>query len=171
MSVLIKGMDEIPEDGTVFTVMHDNGRVYIKRACTYGYSMELVKLPESHGRLVDADELIADMINGIRAGNLEEGYERYQNINNVDDCVNCVRYADTVIEAEGERRMTIKFKFTATIEALDAVRRCDEDCISRRAVKKKLEQNFAYMRAFGVDRCMNLIDEIPAVETESKWIS
>ena len=62
----------------------------------------LVELPESHGRLVDADELIADMINGIRAGNLEEGYERYQNINNVDDCVNCVRYADTVIEAEGE---------------------------------------------------------------------
>ena len=102
MSVLIKGMEEIPEDGTVFTVMHDNGRVYIKRACSYGYSMELVKLPESHGRLVDADGLIADMINGIRAGNLEEGYERYQNINNVDDCVNCVRYADTVIEAEGE---------------------------------------------------------------------
>ena len=62
----------------------------------------LVELPESHGRLVDADGLIADMINGIRAGNLEEGYERYQNINNVDDCVNCVRYADTVIEAEGE---------------------------------------------------------------------
>ena len=54
-------------------------------------------------RLIDADELIADMINGIRAGNLEEGYERYQNINNVDDCVNCVRYADTVIEADGER--------------------------------------------------------------------
>ena len=56
-----------------------------------------------YGSAVDwADELIADMINGIRAGNLEEGYERYQNINNVDDCVNCVRYADTVIEAEGE---------------------------------------------------------------------
>ena len=56
-----------------------------------------------YGSAVDwADELIADMINGIRAGNLEEGYERYQNINNVDDCVNYVRYADTVIEAEGE---------------------------------------------------------------------
>lgn len=63
----------------------------------------LVKLPESHGRLIDADELEADMINGIRAGNLEEGYERYQNINDVDDCVDYVRYADTVVEAEGER--------------------------------------------------------------------
>lgn len=57
------------------------------------------------------------------------------------------------------------------IEALDAVRRCDEDCISRRAVKEKLKQNLTYMRAFGVERCMNLIDEIPAVETEPKWIS
>lgn len=62
----------------------------------------LVEVPTSHGRLIDADELEADMINGIRAGNLEEGYERYQNINDVDDCVDYVRYADTVIEADGE---------------------------------------------------------------------
>ena len=48
---------------------------------------------------------------------------------------------------------------------------CDGDCISRRVAKKKLEQNLAYMRAFGVDRCLELIDEIPAVETEPKWIS
>ena len=46
-----------------------------------------------------------------------------------------------------------------------------DDCISRRAVKEKLKQNLTYMRAFGVDRCINLIDEIPAVETEPKWIS
>lgn len=62
----------------------------------------LIEVPTPHGRLIDADELYADMINGIRAGNLEEGYERYQNINDVDDCVDYVRYADTVIEAEGE---------------------------------------------------------------------
>lgn len=102
MSVLIKGMDEIPEDGAVLVVRHDNGKVYIKHACTFGYSNELVRLPESHGRLIDADELKTDMINGIRAGNLEEGYERYRNINDIDDCVDYVRYADTVIEAEGE---------------------------------------------------------------------
>lgn len=46
-----------------------------------------------------------------------------------------------------------------------------DDCISRRAVKEKLKQNLTYMRAFGVDRCLELIDEIPAVETEPKWIS
>lgn len=91
MAILIKGMDEIPEDGAVLVVRHDNGKAYIKHACTYGYSMELVKLPESHGRLIDADELYADMINGISAGNLD-----------VYDCADCVRYADTVIEAEGE---------------------------------------------------------------------
>jgi len=58
MSVLIKGMDEMPEDGAVLVVMHDKGKVYIKHACTYGYSMELVKLPETHGRLIDADALV-----------------------------------------------------------------------------------------------------------------
>lgn len=46
-----------------------------------------------------------------------------------------------------------------------------DDCISRRVAKKKLEQNLTYMRAFGVDRCLEIIDEIPAVEPESKWIS
>ena len=45
MDILIKGMDEIPEDGAVLVVRHDNGKAYIKHACTYGYSMELVKLP------------------------------------------------------------------------------------------------------------------------------
>ena len=52
------------------------------------------------------------------------------------------------------------------IEALDAVRCCDEDCISRRATKKKLEQNLTYMRAFGVDTCLGLIDELPATQPE-----
>ena len=102
MSILIKGMNRLPEEGAVFTIQYYNGKAYIKRCCSYQDRMELVELPESHGRLIDADELEADMINGIRAGNLEEGYERYQNINDVDDCVDCVRYADTVIEAEGK---------------------------------------------------------------------
>lgn len=46
MGVYIKGMDEIPEDGAALVVMHDaNGKAYIKYACTYGYSMELVNVP------------------------------------------------------------------------------------------------------------------------------
>ena len=36
MSVLIKGMNEMPEDGAVLVVRHDdNGKAYIKFACTY----------------------------------------------------------------------------------------------------------------------------------------
>lgn len=45
-----------------------------------------------------------------------------------------------------------------------------DDCISRRAAKEKLKQNFTYMRAFGVDRCLEIIDEIPAVKSEPKWV-
>ena len=60
----------------------------------------LVEVPTPHGRLIDADVLEREMTNGIKAGNLEEGYEDFANINNVDDCVDCVRYADTIIEAE-----------------------------------------------------------------------
>ena len=86
MSVLIKGMDEIPEDGAVLVVMHDNGKAYIKHACTYGYSMELVKLPETHGRLIDVDEICFSMTNGIDQDIAEEA----------------IRESTTVIEAEGE---------------------------------------------------------------------
>ena len=62
----------------------------------------LVEVPEPHGDLIDRDILEQELRNGIKAGNLEEGYENYANINSVDDCVECVRYADIVIEAEGE---------------------------------------------------------------------
>ncbi len=62
----------------------------------------LVSVPEPHGDLIDRDILEQEFRNGIKAGNLEEGYEHYANINSMDDCVECVRYADTVIEAEGE---------------------------------------------------------------------
>ena len=61
----------------------------------------LVEVPEPHGDLIDRDILEQELINGIRAGNYEEGYEHYAHINNMDDCVECVMYADTVIEAEG----------------------------------------------------------------------
>lgn len=59
-------------------------------------------LPEHHGRLGDLDALEKDMINGIKAGNYEDGYDYYSHINNMDDCVECVKYADTIIEADKE---------------------------------------------------------------------
>ena len=86
MSVLIKGMDEIPEDRAVLVVMHDNGKAYIKHACTYGYSMELVKLPDTHGRLIDADALDYKLGSSDR-----DIYVKYT-----------LEEEPTVIEAEGE---------------------------------------------------------------------
>lgn len=59
-------------------------------------------LPKGHGRLGDLDALETEMVNGIHAGNYEEGYEEYGHINNMDDCVECVKYADTIIEADKE---------------------------------------------------------------------
>lgn len=57
-------------------------------------------LPNGYGRLGDLDALEKEIVNGIKAGNYEEGYETFAHINNMDDCVDCVRYADTIIEAD-----------------------------------------------------------------------
>ena len=54
-------------------------------------------------RLGDLDELEKDMKNGIMAGLLEEGYERYTRIFNVADCIELVNCADTIIKADKER--------------------------------------------------------------------
>ena len=87
MSVLIRDMDEIPEDGAVLVVKHDDdGKAYIKYAGVMGYHMELVALPEKHGRLIDADEICFSMTNGT----------------DQDIAGEAVREAPTVIEAEGE---------------------------------------------------------------------
>ena len=88
---------------------------------------------------------------------------------------------DDVTKARAESCMASLVEIKLRTEKLPAVqpdhvadvgKKVDgDDCISRRVAKEKLKQNLTYMRAFGVDRCMNLIDEIPAVEPESKWIS
>ena len=60
-------------------------------------------LPKGHGRLGDLDVLEREMVNGIKAGNYEDGYESFAHINNMDDCVECVKCTDTIIEADAER--------------------------------------------------------------------
>jgi hypothetical protein len=60
------------------------------------------QLPKGHGRIGDLDALEQEMINGIKAGNYEDGYDDYSHINNIDDCVVCVRCADAIIEADRE---------------------------------------------------------------------
>ena len=46
--------------------------------------------------LIDRDKLLEEVNNGINASNMIEGYEEYENINCIDDVVECVKYADTV---------------------------------------------------------------------------
>lgn len=66
----------------------------------YTYAIGTGKpLPKGHGRLGDLDKLYTEMNNGIKAGNYEEGYETFAHINDMDDCLECVKYADTIIEA------------------------------------------------------------------------
>ena len=57
-------------------------------------------LPEHHGRLGDLDKLYTEMNNGIKAGLHEDGYENYGHINDMDDCLECVKYADVSIETD-----------------------------------------------------------------------
>ncbi len=47
-------------------------------------------------KLIDADILMNDIENGIKAGNHEEGYENYPHINNMDDIIETIKYADSV---------------------------------------------------------------------------
>ena len=59
-------------------------------------------LQKGHGRLGDLDALYTDISNGIKAGNYEEGYEQYGHINNLDDVLETIKFADPVIEADKE---------------------------------------------------------------------
>ena len=43
---------------------------------------------------IDKTKLLTDVDNGIKAGNFEEGYEQYQNINNMDDIIEAIEWAD-----------------------------------------------------------------------------
>ena len=61
-------------------------------------------LPKGRGRLGDLDALEKEIVNGIKAGNYEEGYETFTHINDMDDCIECVKYADTIIEADKENK-------------------------------------------------------------------
>lgn len=88
MSVLIKGMDKLPEDGAVLTVKHsDDGKAYIKYVGMWGYSTELVELPEKHGRLIDADALVTS---------------RFKNPISYNAFKNLIERQMTVIKAEEE---------------------------------------------------------------------
>lgn len=64
--------------------------------------MKGTPLPKGHGRIGDLDKLEKEIDGGIKAGLMIEGYENYSNINDVDDCLEYVKYAPTIIEADKE---------------------------------------------------------------------
>lgn len=59
---------------------------------------EITELGE-HGRLGDLDALEEEMSGGTNAGRMVNGYKVYPHINNTKDCLECVKHADTIIEA------------------------------------------------------------------------
>ena len=104
MSVLIRGM-KMPKDcdACQFSNINDCKLWMIMDVGEIHPECPLLELPEKHGDLIDRDTLVKDLTNGIKAGLLLDGYEKYPNINNMDDCVECVKYADVVIKAEGKQ--------------------------------------------------------------------
>ena len=52
---------------------------------------------------INRDKVLVELECGIRAGNYEEGYEKYMHINSMDDCVDTVKYFDTADVVEREK--------------------------------------------------------------------
>ena len=122
MSILIKGM-EIPtscdkcrfcvngftDDAPMYECAvqsYENVSVLVESdGKPFGFRPDwcpLVEIPTPHGRLGDLDALYEEISNGNKAYNGIEEYDgKYPNIGNVDDCLDAIKYADTVIEAEG----------------------------------------------------------------------
>ena len=102
MSVLIKGMDELPDDGDFLVVRYENEKVYVKRVGILGYSMELVKLPKTYGDLIDRDELEKCVLKWLPPDPC--GVEEREYPFETDICVSMLQEIEkqpTIIEAEG----------------------------------------------------------------------
>jgi hypothetical protein len=52
---------------------------------------------------IDREELVRELECGIRAGNYEDGYEKYMHINDMDDCLDTVKYFDKADVVEREK--------------------------------------------------------------------
>ena len=55
-------------------------------------------LPKDCERIGDLDALYKEIDGGIRAGNYEEGYDNYAHINSLDDCLEYIKYSDSLLE-------------------------------------------------------------------------
>ena len=63
--------------------------------------------------LISRKALLEEIENGIKAGNYEEGYEEYPHINDMDDIIECIKYADSV---QSKPKTDVLDKIRAEIE-------------------------------------------------------
>ena len=70
---------------------------------------------------IDREKLIKELECGIRTGNYEDGYENYTHINDVDDCIDTVKYFDKADVVERE-------KINKAIEEIQKLRGCSCSC-------------------------------------------
>ena len=70
---------------------------------------------------IDREKLIKELECGIRAGNYEDGYENYTHINDVDDCIDTVKYFDKADVIERE-------KIEKAIDEIQKLRGCSCSC-------------------------------------------
>lgn len=89
-------------------------------ACKHCPLNELPKWIPVAEDCISRKALLEEIENGIKAGNYEEGYEKYSHINDMDDIIECIKYADSVqpkpktdvldkIRAEIEQLAVLKF--------------------------------------------------------------
>lgn len=67
---------------------------------------------------IDREKVLIEMDCGIRAGNYEEGFENYQHVNCMDDCLDVVRYADTADVVERKEYDILHANYTANLKLL-----------------------------------------------------
>lgn len=99
--------------------------------------------------LISRKALLEEIENGIKAGNYEEGYEEYPHINDMDDILECIKYADSV---QPKPKTDVLDKIRAEIEDL-----ADADAYG------DYQQGFSY----GLMRAIQIIDKCKA-ESEDK---
>ena len=108
MSVIVKGM-RMPEKCGLCDLFHAEFPMHctvVKGHKTVGapYGMPrpewcpLVELPEKHGRLIDADELLDKM----RCSNWRVSFNHDGTFLDISEFADIIRNIETVIEAEGE---------------------------------------------------------------------
>ena len=56
----------------------------------------LDELTEPCGDCISRKALLEEIEKGIKAGNYQEGYEEYPHVNDMDDIIECIKYADSV---------------------------------------------------------------------------